>query len=266
MATTTQAAPRPLRWSRGARQRVLLLLGVAIVLLAWSVGHRYTRYLPPPTTVIADAVELLGEPATYGHVVASVRRLAIGLIAAFLGAFGVALLMRLSTWWRRFFEPYVFVSLTMPSLAVALFALMVFGLSEIGVYVSVAVVVFPFVVVSLNEGFANLDARLTDMSKAYRFSWWQRVRHVALPEMSPFLFAALRNSHALAWKIVVITEVFSQQTGIGFQYKRSYDYFQLSELVVWVLFFLVVVFAVEFGVFRPWEARVFRWRTARERG
>jgi hypothetical protein len=32
---------------------------------------------------------------------------------------------------------------------------------------------------------------------------------------------------------------------------------------VWVVFFLIVVFGVEFAVFRPWERRVFRWREAR---
>jgi NitT/TauT family transport system permease protein len=248
------------------QQWLLLLAGILVLFVAWSVGHRYSRYLPSPSTVWTDSVHLLMAPGTYSHIVDSLRRLLIGLGGGFIAAFIVSLLMRTGPWLRRFFEPYVFVTLTIPSLAVALFALMIFGLSEVGVYVSVGVIVFPFVVVSLNEGFANLDASLTDMAKVYRFGWWQRVRQVALPEMSPYLFSALRNSHALAWKIVVITEVFSQQTGIGSQYKRSYDYFQLSELVVWVLFFLIAVFAVEFGVFRPWEKRVFRWRDARERG
>lgn len=264
MDTTT--LPRPKRtsgWSTPSWQRALPLLGVAIVFLVWTLGYRFTRYLPPPTEVVGDAAELITHGETYGHIIASVRRLLIGLSGGFLAAFLVAMAMRVNEWWRRFFQPYVFVALTIPSLAVALFALMIFGLSEIGVYVSVGVIVFPFIVVSLDEGFANLDARLSDMARAYRFSSWQRIRHVALPEMTPYLFSSLRNSYALAWKIVVITEVFSQQIGIGSEYKRSYDYFQLSQLVVWVVFFLIVVFAVEFGVFRPWERRVFRWRSGR---
>ncbi|MPZ53295.1 MAG: ABC transporter permease subunit [Acidimicrobiia bacterium] len=264
MDTTTVTRPRrPPDWSAVNWRRGLPFVGIAIVLAVWTLGHRFTAYLPPPTTVAGDAMELIGQPDTYGHIIASVRRLVIGLAGGFLAAFLVSMAMRVNEWWRRFFQPYVFVSLTIPSLAVSLFALMIFGLSEIGVYVSVGVIVFPFIVVSLNEGFADLDAQLSEMARAYRFSPWQRIRHVALPEMTPFLFSALRNSYALAWKIVVITEVFSQQIGIGSEYKRSYDYFQLSQLVVWVVFFLIVVFAVEFGVFRPWERRVFRWRRAK---
>jgi ABC-type nitrate/sulfonate/bicarbonate transport system permease component len=68
----------------------------------------------------------------------------------------------------------------------------------------------------------------------------------------------------LGWKIVVVTEVFSaQQVGIGAEYNRAYDFFALDTLVLWVVFFLIVVFGVEFAVFRPWERRVFRWRDAR---
>lgn len=258
---TTQYTLKPAR-----RQQLMLLAGLAALIAVWMLGHPYSRYLPAPATVITDARELMATPSTYEHIWASLRRLILGLGGGFIAAVFVAISMRYSNWWKRFFEPYVFVTLTIPSLAVALFALMVFGLSEVGVYVSVAVIIFPFVVVSLNEGFDNLDASLSEMAKVYRFGWLQRMRHVALPEMSPYLFSSLRNSHALAWKIVVVAEVFSQQTGIGFQYKRSYDFFQLSQLVVWVLFFLVAVFAVEFAVFRPWERRVFRWRAARERG
>ena len=158
----------------------------------------------------------------------------------------------------------MYFTITTPSLAFALFSLAVLGLTDLSVYVSVALVIFPFVVVSLHEGFESLDDRLTEMSRVYHLSSVQRIRHVSIPEMAPFLFGALRNAYALAWKIVVVTEVFSaQQVGIGAEYNRAYDFFALDTLVVWVVFFLIVVFGVEFGVFRPWERRVFRWREAR---
>jgi NitT/TauT family transport system permease protein len=74
------------------------------------------------------------------------------------------------------------------------------------------------------------------------------------------MFSAFRNAHALSWKLVVITEVFSQQNGIGYQYKKSFDYFQLNQLMVWLFFFLIVVFGVEYGILRPLERRSTRWR------
>lgn len=243
---------------------VMPAVGVALLVALWFVIHPLTRFLPSPQEVWAEGVMLLGEPATYQNILRSLQRLLIGLSAGYVAAFLVALAGRGSDWWRRFFNVPVYVTITTPSLAFALFCLTVFGLSDVSVYVSVAAVIFPFVVVSLHEGFESLDTRLNDMSRVYRLSTSQRLRHVSIPEMAPFLFAALRNAYALGWKIVVVTEVFSaQQVGIGAEYNRAYDFFALDRLVVWVVFFLIVVFGVEFGVFRPWERRVFRWREAR---
>lgn len=243
-----------------ARRIALPILGLAIAAVAWNWGWQHTKYLPAPAAVWEEAGQLLSQTATYEHVWVSLRRLVLGLGLGYITAFFVTMAMRVNRWWEAFFSVYVFVTLTLPSLAVALFSLMVFGLSEVGVYFAVGIVVFPFVVIGLNNGFKSLDTNLTDMAKVYRLSWSERVRHLALPEMAPHMFSAFRNAHALAWKLVVVTEVFSQQNGIGYQYKKSFDYFQLNELMVWLFFFLIVVFGVEYGILRPLELRSTRWR------
>ena len=266
-ATTKQpsGAPGTTRSrSLSSYQFVFSAIGVAILLAIWFVVHPLTRFLPSPAEVWEEGLDLIARSETYRNIFRSLRRLVIGLSAGYVLAFLVALVGRASPWWQRFFSLPVYVTITTPSLAFALFSLTVFGLTDISVYVSVAAVIFPFVVVSLHEGFASLDGRLSDMSRVYRLSKVQHLRHVSIPEMAPFLFAALRNAYALAWKIVVVTEVFSaQQVGIGAEYNRAYDFFALDTLVVWVVFFLIVVFGVEFAVFRPLERRVFRWRRTR---
>lgn len=245
-------------------QYLLPGVGVALLVVLWFLVHPLTRFLPSPQEVWTEGLTLVAQPATYQNILRSLQRLVIGLSAGYILAFFVALAGRASNWWRRFFNVPVYVTITTPSLAFALFSLTVFGLTDLSVYISVAAVIFPFVVVSLHEGFESLDSRLHDMSRVYRLNTSQRLRHVSIPEMAPFLFAALRNAYALGWKIVVVTEVFSaQQVGIGAEYNRAYDFFALDTLVVWVVFFLIVVFGVEFAVFRPWERRVFRWREAR---
>lgn len=268
MTGISDTATEPITTSRRQLERasnyVFPVVGVGLLILLWFLVHPLTRFLPSPQEVWFEGRNLVGEPATYQNILRSLQRLLIGLSAGYVLAFLVALAGRASNWWHRFFKIPVYVTITTPSLAFALFCLTVFGLTDMSVYVSVAAVIFPFVVVSLHEGFESLDSRLQDMSRVYRLGTTQRLRHVSIPEMAPFLFAALRNAYALAWKIVVVTEVFSaQQVGIGAEYNRAYDFFALDTLVVWVVFFLIVVFGVEFGVFRPWERRVFRWREAR---
>ncbi len=245
------------------RRVVVSATSIFLVGAFWAWVWDKTDFLPSPSSTVSAGVELLGESGTYFDLLDTARRLLFGLGIGYVSAFVVAMLMRQSKWWKGFFAPHVFVLISTPGLAVALISLMVFGLSEIGVYLAVAAVVFPFVVVSLQEGFENLDAQLSDMTKVYRFSTFQRVRHQAIPEMAPYLFAAFRNVHALAWKIVVIAELFSQQSGIGFQYKRSFGFFEFERLVVWAFFFITMVMIVEYAFLRPFEAVVLRWRSRR---
>ena len=251
---------RNLQRRQRARRAAVVGIPIAAALVAWSLLWDRTDFLPSPASTVVTSIALLQEPETYTNLLDTARRLVFGLGLGFGTAVLVSLVMRQSPWWRRFFAPYVFATISTPSLAIALFALIVFGLSEIGIYVAVGITIFPFAVISLIEGLDNLDARLAEMASVYRFTWFQRVRNVAIPEMSPHLFAAFRNVHALAWKIVVIAEVFSQQTGVGYQYKLAYSFFELERLVVWAALFIMMVVIVEYGILRPMERVTFRWR------
>ena len=249
----------------GSRAALLLGFGASLLVI-WQLYWDKTDFLPSPAATLAEALTLLADQATYEDLGATLRRLVVGLMMGYLAATVVALLMQISPWWNRFFAPAVYVTITAPSMVVSLLCLMVFGLSEFGVCMSVAIVVFPFVVVSLNEGVKALDPKLTEMSRIYGFSGINRIRHLALPEMAPYLFSAFRNVHALAWKVVVIAELFSQQVGIGAEYKRAYGFFELERLVVWTLFFVIMITTVEYLVLRPFERRVFRWRGSTTKG
>lgn len=253
-------------WRRARRTwlpRVALgsLLLIVVVAL-WAAFYDHTDFLPAPIATWNTAIELLQEPATYDNLLATARRLAVGLAIGYVGAVMTALLMRQSAWWKRMLSVYVLLAISIPGLAMSLISLMVFGLSEVGVYIAVAAVVFPFAVVNLSEGFDDLDATLADMARTYRFSTWQRIRHVTIPEMAPYLFSAFRNVHALAWKLVVIAELFSQSEGVGYQYQIAYRFAELERLIVWAGFFIAMVVIVEYGLLRPFESAVFRWRNS----
>jgi NitT/TauT family transport system permease protein len=243
-------------------KRALLMVGLAAAtLLAWSIIWDKTDWLSSPADTWDFFVKTVQTPSTYANLAATARRLIIGLFMGYIAGLLTAFLMYKSQWWNRFARPYVFIALSTPGLAFCLISLMVFGLSDFGVYMAAAGTVFPFVSISLLAGLNSIDAHLTEMTDVFRFSWFDRLWHQALPEMAPHLFAAFRNVHALAWKIVVLSELFSTQIGIGFQYKQAFAYFSTKRLIVWAVFFIMMVMVVEYGILRPFERLVFRWRS-----
>ena len=243
-------------------KRALLMVSLAAVtLLVWAMLWDKTDWLSSPAETWDFFVETVRTPSTYSNLAATAIRLFIGLSMGYIAGFITAFVMHTSKWWDRFARPYVFIALSTPALAMALISLMVFGLSDFGVCMAVAATVFPFVTISLLAGLNSMDAHLTEMTQVFRFSSFDRIWHQALPEMATHLFAAFRNVHALAWKVVVLAELFSTQNGIGFQYKRAFAFFSTKRLIVWAVFFILMVMVVEYGILRPLERLVFRWRS-----
>ena len=243
-------------------KRTLLMAGLtAIVLLAWSMLWDKTDWLSSPAETWDFFVVTVRTPSTYSNLAATASRLFIGLFMGYVAGLGAAFLMHRSKWWDLFTRPYVFIALSTPALAMCLISLMIFSLSDFGVYMAIAGTIFPFVSISLLAGLNSIDAHLTEMTEVFRFSWFDRLWHQALPEMAPHLFSAFRNVHALAWKVVVLAELFSAQNGIGFQYKRAFAFFSTKRLIVWAVFFMLMVTVVEYGILRPFERFVFRWRS-----
>ena len=63
------------------------------------------------------------------------------------------------------------------------------------------------------------------MARAFQVSTWERNRHIVIPHLAPFLFTGLRFGFSIAWKVTVLTEVFSSSSGIGFQMRDRPDPF-----------------------------------------
>ena len=106
-------------------------------------------------------------------------------------------------------------ALRTPSAIAAILALAIFKGSEIGYVLVVALITFPYMAVELRDGLASADRELDEMARVYRFGLIAQVRHVGAPFIAPYIFAALRNSHALAWKVIVVAEIFGNGPGDG---------------------------------------------------
>lgn len=233
---------------------------LVLLIVVWAVGYRYTRFIPPPSEVLAEVPGFVADEDVVRNLLASLGRVAVGLgIAMVLGTMA-ALAMASSPRWAAFIGVYVSIGFGIPALAAALFALMIFGLSDLGVYAAVAVVTFPFVTTSLRAGASSVDRQLVEMARAYNFGFWRRHRHITLPSIAPDFVATSRNMHALAWKVAIIAEVFLARDGLGAEFKQAFDMFALAPVVLWLTVFLLTLFGIEYGVLRPLDRFVHRWR------
>jgi NitT/TauT family transport system permease protein len=104
------------------------------------------------------------------------------------------------------------------------------------------------------------------MAAAYRFSHWQRLRDITLPELAPSLISGARFAFAMGWKLVVLVELLSSNVGIGERLQFFFVFNQPARVIGWTLTFTVIMVFVERYVFTKLEQKLLAWRPKKDLG
>ena len=97
----------------------------------------------------------------------------------------------------------------------------------------------PTVVINLSHGVRGVDRQLLEMACLYRFSRWKTLRHVTLPSIRPYFNSALEIVIGGGWKLAVMGEVLTTNSGIGGAITSARLNVQPDAIIAWS--FLLVV-------------------------
>ncbi len=190
----------------------------------------------------------------------SLRRLMSGFAIAMVLGTALGLAMGLSRATNAFCHDWTMAILAMPALAWALFNSIIFGFDDRGPILTVILAGIPFVIVNVREGVRNTPRELFDMARSFKVPQARIIRHVLVPSLMPFMFAAARYCFSIGWKGLVIAEVFGGQDGAGWTIKFWYDAHRAHGVVGYAAFFVIFAILFERLVFEPISRKAFRWR------
>jgi NitT/TauT family transport system permease protein len=238
---------------------VVSMLGFFLVwqILAMALA---SRTLPTPVTVF----QVLWEQSVSGklphHLGITVLRLTVSFAIAMLLGCALGILLGRSETLNALFDNWLIVFLNVPALVIIILCYLWLGLTETAAILAVVINKVPNVVVTIREGARALDRDLLEMSASYRFGKWKTLRHVILPQLSPYLLGATRSGIALIWKIILVVELLGRSNGMGYQLNL---YFQLSDvagILAYSLAFVALIQCLESLVLKPLDVRAQRWR------
>jgi len=190
----------------------------------------------------------------------SLRRVFVGATIAMVFSVAVGIYMGTVLVGERFFQPLVVIGLTIPGLMWSLIAVMLFGINEMTPYFAVSVTIFPMLVINIWAGVKALDKELMDMSHVFHFSPRMKITQVIIPQLIPNIFAATRYGLGLAWKVVVVVEMFGTSNGVGYQVMKAYQIFNMESVIAWTLTCVAAMILIEYGLSNRIERRLTSWR------
>lgn len=241
---------------------IMVALSFVVLLALWHFAATTwpSRSFPGPFLVLQTFLRETASGDLPYHLAMTLWRVAASFTLAMV--IGSVIGVILGSYQRadQFFNPWVILFLNIPALVVIVLAYIWFGLNEVAAIGAVAVNKIPNVVVTMREGARALDPRYAEMASVYRFSPLDRLRHLLLPQLQPYIAAASRSGIALIWKIVLVVELLGRSNGVGFEINLFFQLFDVAAILAYALAFVAVMLFIELVVVQPLERSSTRWR------
>jgi NitT/TauT family transport system permease protein len=215
---------------------------------------------PGPLELIDRIIEIYSDPASYRVVGQSLLRIFEGFLISMLAGTAFGILMGLNRAIEIFFDSWIMVLLTVPSVCWAFLSVLWFGISEAAPILTIVLIVFPFVVMNIWEGTKALEKNLIEMGRAYKANRSLMLRKVLIPQLMPYIFSSLRIALSLSWKIALVAEAFGTGSGVGQELINWFQDTRVDMMLAWGVSFMIVMVLIDLLVFRLWARRVFAWR------
>ena len=238
------------------------LLSTGVLLLVWQAAVTFwsPALLPTPVELAQSFWLHLTRGDLLVQLGITLRRIGIAFSLSLTGGLVLGLLMgtyrRLDEW----LDGSLTLMLNVPALVTIILCLMWFGLNEYAAIAAVVINKLPNMAVIFREGARSVDRDLLAVARLFRLSAWTTLRQVYLPQLYPYLLAATRTGVALVWKIVLVVELLGCSDGIGFQIGVFFQMFDVVSILAYTVGFVLVIYAVEGLLLRPWERSINRWR------
>ncbi|HKX75971.1 MAG TPA: ABC transporter permease [Acidimicrobiia bacterium] len=217
--TTEAQTPQGLRRLRPGRSPIGLIVPLSVLLL-WEAGAAAglvsTRLLPPPLQIASTIFGLAQDGALWDHGLATVGRVWWGFLLGAAVATVLGAASGVSPTFRRLFDPTLQALRNIPSIAWIPLFILWFGIFETPKILLIAVGVFFPVYLTLAAAIANVDRKLVEVGRIYRFSTLDLTRRILLPASLPTYLIGLRGGLGLGWMFVVAAEFMGASRGFGY--------------------------------------------------
>ena len=213
------------------------LLFPLVLLLLWQAASGFISpyLLPGPGRVLETGLAMVESGALLSHLLASLRRIAVGFgLSVALAFFTAAVLFRWKALDDLFRGSLSFLRMTPP---LALTPLLILWLG-IGDATQIAVIVlasfFP-IYLNTRDGLSRLDAPFRELAASLRLSRLRVVLFFLLPAATPSIITGLRLSFGYSWRALIAAELIAAGSGLGYMIMDAEQMQRADEVIVGIL-------------------------------
>jgi NitT/TauT family transport system permease protein len=102
--------------------------------------------------------------------------------------------------------------------------------------------------------------KLVEMARTFNIPPRRRFTEVVVPQVLPYIMAAIRVGLGSIWKVVVIVELLGTSNGVGYMLHYWFQLFDMRQVFAWTVTFVLIILFIELVILSRIERSLFAWR------
>lgn len=241
------------------------LLMIAALLMVWEIAcSGEGSSLPAPSKVWTESKEVIlnplkgvemdgigikiqegGDVGIAGHVLTSLKRVAVGFSLSAIFGIALGILIGQSKFAYRALDPLFQILRTVPPLAWLPISLAIFQQAQPSAIFLIFITAIWPVILNTAAGVQNIPATYRNVGRVLSLNPFEYFIKIMLPATVPHMFTGLRIGVGMSWLAIVAAEMVQGGTGIGFFIWDSYNSSLLTDTIVALAWIGVVGFALD---------------------
>ncbi|WP_026572990.1 ABC transporter permease [Bacillus sp. UNC438CL73TsuS30] len=244
------------------QQTIKRIIFFALLIVIWQAAVKITgvsaAVMPAPTDVLQALTKGFADKTLIYDILASFRRLAIGLsIAIILGIFLGILLAKNKTA-DETLGTLILALQSVPSIVWLPIAIMWFGLNETSVIFIVILGATLVMTINMRIGIKNVSPLYIRAAQTMGSGGFDLFTSVIFPASVPYAVTGARLGWAFAWRALMAGEILSTGPGLGYTLKYASDFGNMSMVIGIMIIIGIIGTIVDIVFFQRIEKNVIR--------
>lgn len=255
-----------LRWPLSRQLTLSMVTLLVLLFIWWAITALHLigpLFLPPPQQVLLKLIQIASaqgfmDATLWQHLVASLTRIIIALVAAVVLGIPVGIAMGLNETVRGILDPLIELYRPVPPLAYLPLMVIWFGIGETSKILLIYLAIFAPVALSALAGVKSAQQVRVRAAQSLGASRWQVLWYVILPGALPEILTGLRIGLGVGWSTLVAAELIAATRGLGFMVQSAGEFLATDVVLAGIAVIAIIAFTLELGL-RALQRRLTPW-------
>lgn len=218
------------------KARLVQASTIITFLICWEILGRLdllNPFLLPKPSHLAHTFWLsLLDRSILVDVFESTRRVFAGFLLSSLIAIPLGILLSLSQRFRVILFSFFNFLRPIPPIAWIPLTILWFGIGDGPAYFLTMIASFFPILINTMTGVERLPSQYIILSDVFGLTRAQKVRHIIVPAILPYILSGLRIGFGVSWMAVVAAEMIASSSGLGYLIHVSQDMLRTDRVIV----------------------------------